>query len=209
MLKGKYSKFWHFHRAEAGANLFRHCNIFTPFAGLKGVREDVKIRGDLPQKLIDELTAILTSADVSVTIKKKKAQEDAARQARPKKPDQQRFWREMWDKYAKEGDQGMVDMMEKMMRHSVDSPALMRELMKPLTTQGDLRRSFAPRQPPTTPFASIADADGFTSVTHISDIGMLDGKPVFSTSLSGGAQASRWPDALIGLRVAKMTETAP
>ncbi|TKA61314.1 hypothetical protein B0A55_11740 [Friedmanniomyces simplex] len=178
MLKGKYSKFWHFHRAEAGAKLFRHCNILTPFAELKGVGEDVKIRGDLPQKLNDDLTAILTSADVSVTIGKKKARGDTAKQARSKKPDQQRFWRELRDNYTKEVDQGMVEMMEKMLRTSVKSPAVMQELMKPLT-QGELDRLFAPRQPPNTPFASIADADGFTGVTHSSDIGMLDGKPVF------------------------------
>ncbi|KAK3633174.1 hypothetical protein LTR56_015950 [Elasticomyces elasticus] len=191
MLADKYGKYWQFGRKEAQAKLFIHCNILAPLMELKGVAEDVKVRGDIPQKMIDDMTATLSSTDVSPPTKKKKAEEAAEKQARPKKPDQQDFWREMRDKYMAKGDQGMVDMAEKMMSTSVMSPAVMEMLMAPPTREELMGYGPTPPPPPPTYQTGLVtevsddededdgEDDSLATEALAGSIGMLNGKPVF------------------------------
>lgn len=135
MLKDKHGEYFHMSRAEAQKRLFLHGNVLDPLLQLKQVADDVKIRGDLPQAYIDELTACLSSGNPSVSTKKKQRQEHAAQQARDKEPDRQSFFRELRDKMLREGDTGTAELAAQMMRVPVHSPAVMDELFAPPTKE--------------------------------------------------------------------------
>lgn len=139
MLKDKYGKYHRMSRAEANERLFTYCNILNPLRHLKGVAEDVKIRGDLPGAYIDELTAVLSVDDPMPAIKKKRADEEAAKQARRQKPDAQGFWAELFEKAKRKGDEGQAKLCAQMMRTSVKSPAVMADLAP--TNKGGARSS--------------------------------------------------------------------
>ncbi|KAK5726567.1 hypothetical protein LTR15_002452 [Elasticomyces elasticus] len=160
-----------------------------------GVAEDVKIRGDIPQKMIDDMTATLSSTDVSPPTVKKKA-EAAAESSRPNKPDAQDFWREMRDKnLLPGGNKGIAATAEKMMRTSVKSPAVMAMLMAPPTREEMMcyGGGYGPPPPPPPPThqpgivtkvsdeenEADEDNDLLTTEAHTGSIGTLNGKPIF------------------------------
>ncbi|KAK4888813.1 hypothetical protein LTR27_012344 [Elasticomyces elasticus] len=183
-IKDTHGKYWHLSVDEAFAHLAEHTVLFAPFLLLNEFAEYVSVRGDLPQKCIDDLTRVLSTKEVSSVIKKKKADDKAAKQARSREPGfDTSFWKDMWDKYTAQGDQGMVDMAEQMLRTSIKSPAVMEMLFAP-PTQESLDRWNAER-----PQRAAAAAQGgvVTEVTGGDEevvateggIGMLNGKPVF------------------------------
>jgi len=180
MLKDKYGKHHHMKHAEAQQSLFKHCSLLDPLRNLKGIAEDVKIRGDLQSAYIEELTGTLSVTSPSAAIKKKQAQAVAAKKARRERPDQQKFWAELMEKAQAKGDHGQAELCANMIRTSVKSPAVMAELMRPPTKE-DMDRYRAERAQAVSTGTATENDEGEDSRAENGvhgGIGVLNGKPV-------------------------------
>ncbi|KAK5746655.1 hypothetical protein LTR17_000671 [Elasticomyces elasticus] len=167
-LRDSYDKYYLFTRDGALAKLSENNSLLEPFLSLPDFAEDVDIGGDIPQKLIDRLTRVLSAPTVSLEVKIKMARDEATRAAqravfRPGMSSQT-YWKDIRDAAVARGTSTSIP--DKMMRTSIKSPGVMEMLMSPLG-QGSMH------YPPTQ-----AVAQG--SVSAVTDgIGMLNGKPIF------------------------------
>ena len=114
-----------------------------PFKQWYGAAEEVNVRGEMPQAFIDQLVAALTNESQSSVTKKRLAKAKAAKAARASKSSESSFWKEMRDGALANGNQGMADMAEQMMRTTIKSPSVMQHLF------GDLGGPFVSQQPGT------------------------------------------------------------
>ena len=116
--KDKYGKYHLLSRAEAPTKLFRHHKILDPLRELKGIAYDVKIRGDLPQAYIDELTEVLSKpvSNLSYAVKKKREAEAAERKKHQEQEQEsgfQAFMKTMAEKYkGTDSEQHYVDCLK-------------------------------------------------------------------------------------------------
>jgi hypothetical protein len=190
MIKDSHGNYHNVKKSEAHQYLFRHGNMLNSLRCLKGIADDVKIRGDLPQALMDELAVLHTSPHVAPALKKKQAAEQAARKDRQEKEKGtgfHAFMQEMLKKHEGK-DPGMADFCRQALKTSVKSPAVLADLMMP-PTLAEMDR--IGRQPFDMPSDHILAEDGGDAQSGESDddedemddnhggIGIINGKPVF------------------------------
>ena len=137
MLKDRYGEYHLVSRAEAPAKLFKYHKSLDPLRELKGIADDVKIRGDLPQAYMEDLTEVLSKpvSDVSGAVKKKRETEAAERKKRQEQEQNSSFYacmKRLAEKYK--GTDAEQDYLE-MLKVSDKSPAVMADLFKPPTQE--------------------------------------------------------------------------
>ena len=189
MLKDKHSKYHLVSRKEAPIKLFKHHKILDPLKHLKGIADDVKIRGDLPQAYMDELAKVLSKpvSDVSHRVKKKREAEAAERK---KRQDQEQesgfhaFMKQMAEQYkGTDTEQYYLDCL----KVPAKSPAVMADLFKPPTQEEmngwRLIRQAGPPPGPPVSWDDVTDAsedeEPYAELIPAGAIAMLDGTPVF------------------------------
>ncbi|KAK5115396.1 hypothetical protein LTR85_009856 [Meristemomyces frigidus] len=192
-LKDKRGKYLTLKRAGVQQFLATHSKVLDPLRHLKGIAEDVKIRGDLPGAYIDDLTKTLLVNNPSTAVKKRQADEDAARQARRKQDDgQQEFWAELMEKNLREGDEGSAKLCAQMIRTSVKGPSFWADFMGPdfmgPASQESMDRHRAKRAARAAQ-GTVTEVDdeeeeeeeegAGDAAGHGGGIGVLDGKTVF------------------------------
>lgn len=82
MLKDCHGRYHYVKRAEVYQKIFCHGNILESLRCLKGIADNVQIRGDLPQAYMDKLTALLTAPARAPAMQQKQKSEEAARKSR-------------------------------------------------------------------------------------------------------------------------------
>ena len=189
MLKDKYGKYHLVSRKEAHVKLFKHHKILDPLKHLKGIADDVKIRGDLPQAYMDELTEVLSKSvtDVSHRVKKKRetdAAERKKRQVQEQESGFHAFMKQMAEKYkGTDTEQYYLDCL----KVPAKSPAVMADLFKPPTQEEmngrhQIRQAGPPPGPPVS-WDDVTDAsedeEPYAELIPAGAIAMLDGTPVF------------------------------
>jgi hypothetical protein len=189
MLKDRYGKYHLVSHEEAPVKLFKHHKILDPLKNLKGIADDVKIRGDLPQAYMDELTEVLSKpvSDISGAVKKKREAEAAERKKRQVQEQESgfhAFMKQMAEKYKGTGtEQHYLDCL----KVPAKSPAVMADLFKPPTQEEmDGWRQIRQAGPPPGPPVSwddvtddSEDEESYTELIPAGAIAMLDGRPVF------------------------------
>ena len=106
MLKDMYGNYYCITREEASSKLLKYCHLLDPLRKLKGIADNVKVRGELPQALIDEFTNILSVpvADLGPVAKKNrdlsKAEKKRKEEVKRPGPGCHDFMKEMAEKYA-------------------------------------------------------------------------------------------------------------
>ncbi|KAK3708009.1 hypothetical protein LTR37_011702 [Vermiconidia calcicola] len=190
LIKDTHGKHYSFERGEAKAYFFKHITVLEPLRRLKGIADDVKIRGDLPQAYMDGLVKVLSAPTPPPAIKKKQMEAEVARKRREesrKGNDFHSFMKELADGY--EGsDPGMADYCRGMLKTSVMSPAVMADMMKPPTAR-ELERICRRSQEASESEEEEEDVTDGEDIGVISGaIGVLDGKPVFGPPRPSAAQ---------------------
>ncbi|KAK3684710.1 hypothetical protein LTR37_020004 [Vermiconidia calcicola] len=179
LIKDAHGKHYSFERGEAKAYFFKHITVLEPLRRLKGIADDVKIRGDLPQAYMDGLAKVLSVPTPPPAIKKKQMEEGVARKRREesrKGTGFHAFMKELADGY--EGsDPGMADYCRGMLKTSVMSPAVMADLMKPPTAEELERVRRQPQEASESEDEDVTDGEDVEVIPGA--IGILDGKPVF------------------------------
>lgn len=181
MLRDRYGRVHCVKKSEV-ASIFEYCTVLEPLKALKGIAEDVKIRGDLPQTYIDELVGVLSVSNPAPVTKKKQATE-RAQPKQAKMASARDFMEEMARKNP--GSEWHRDMAERFKKIPVKSPAVMNMLMQPPTADEMARYAASTHQVANVGQSneSADDDDDLEPVGSIGrlegGIGTLHGKPVF------------------------------
>lgn len=194
VLKDSYGKYYHVSRAEAPVKLFKYHSILDPLRNLKGIAEQVHIRGDLPGPYMEELKAVLSILESDLGAKAKKKREvDAAEQKKRQQKDKgssfHAFMKELAEKH--EGT-GLGDLARDCLKVPAKSPAVMAELFAPPTPEelARFRRQDQTAQTPAMPSSSNESLSDFECDSDEDEgpqavdstaggIGSIGGKPVF------------------------------
>lgn len=183
IIKDCHGKYHHVKRAEAYDYFFKYGTILAPLLCLKGIAEDVKVRGDLPQKYMDDLTTDLSVAGPAPVTKKKQIEEEVERKNREahRMPGFHALIKEFAKKHEGKDD-GMAEWYRDAIRTPDMSPAVLEELFKEPTKE-ELETSQSGALGSGSNVASFEDVTEFEQVDggipSSKHIGYLNGKPVF------------------------------
>ncbi|KAI5358666.1 hypothetical protein Slin14017_G109490 [Septoria linicola] len=166
-------KFHQFDEQEFHTKLFKNIHIIEPLKKLKGVAVQVDIRGDLPQRCIDELTSVLSVNDPGPAGKRALRSKAAAASKKAPSDSLQSFAAE---KLAEDPnmDPGMKALYQQLTRTSVKSPAVMSQIFPELYNGSMYPPGYGSEQST----EHVTEQDG-TPALPVGGIGVIDGRPVF------------------------------